>query len=496
MFRHDDHHRPYAGRSYLVMIAACVIALTCGLLLTSRAPAETEGDGAPCQLPSGSAGYGLCEGFNSPGAFSGQMASMQERLGDVWDVQAMVVGPVWPSYPATLMDSGCQGLGNQTLTDPNMFAMLCGAHMMTAIDDGENSAWVSLRARAPFDFTERTGKVIFTVDAKSNSRNWLEVSITKDRRRYPQSPIAGASGDQVQDGITLALTDSLSVFVTRNGTQTEVGRAPLLPSANNVRNRFEIALSTGRVQVKEDGTPIVDVALSPALTWSQGYVVFAHLAYNPRKDCDQQTLITPLGCLPDTAHWDNMGFDAPGPLSRFQVAGTDQTVALYAPPLYMNQPPAEVTINHPTGGAGTLVFSARGNVSPNDQVRVNDGPWQPIPRGTDFDWQTYALPATFVAGANTIAFRKTDDLNSGIQGGPFGSGGGGFTIHRIDLEVPVENVLTPTPTPTPAITPTPPPTPTPTPAVTPTATPMPSPRCVLIKERDGVVVWAVPVPCD
>ena len=193
-----------------------------------------------------------------------------------------------------------------------------------AFHDSGDFAFHSMLVRQPFDFAGRTGTIALDVELKFNPFNvghgwWVEVWVVEDPvpvpyhgapavMSFPRNGVGfGFEGFNCNKG---AWENSLTrVVVTRDyEIVREDGGGECFKTAEGVLNHLEIRLNedAAEVWVSDAGDPtsfrkvgeIDDLDLS----FSRGYVVVQHSAYNAAKD-----EATPS----QTYRWDNIGFDGP-----------------------------------------------------------------------------------------------------------------------------------------------------------------------------------------
>jgi hypothetical protein len=194
----------------------------------------------------------------------------------------------------------------------------------------------SARIRQPFDFTNRTGTLVFDVDAKINPHNvghgwWIEFWLTEDPAPMPyhESPTVIA---YPRNGIGFAfrgfgtcgkadwLNQLETVFVSRNyqiyreyagdwDVDHDTWEGRCFKTADRQLNRFKLLISKERAELwvsdYDDPLNLRRVASVPDLdlNFTRGYVHLQHSHYNARKDGN----VTPA----QTYRWDNVAFDGP-----------------------------------------------------------------------------------------------------------------------------------------------------------------------------------------
>lgn len=220
-------------------------------------------------------------------------------------------------------------------------------------DDQGDFGFNSIRVRQLFDFTGRTGTVVFDVDAKVNPYHqghgwWIELFITEDPSPLPYHEAPGVQSFP-RNGVGFAFQGFNSceksaelmynalnrVIVTRNHEIVhDYAEADLEHDSNDdaVRcvktqdmkpNRFKFMINKDSVEVfgsdYDDPTNLRRIARTDNLDlpFSRGYIHIQHAHYNARKDGN----VTPV----QTYSWDNVGFDGPTyPLPRaYEVQDND-----------------------------------------------------------------------------------------------------------------------------------------------------------------------------
>jgi|SoiMethySBSTD1v2_1073268.scaffolds.fasta_scaffold17484_3 hypothetical protein len=224
---------------------------------------------------------------------------------------------------------------------------------LNEVHDGSGLAINSFMARQPFDFTNRTGTIVFDVDAKRNDGWdghgwWLEVWITEDPAPIPyhgapfvESYPRNGFGFQIapMDAFDDVRINQLGRFVTtkdfrivRDDVFDEYNNASSFRVKDTVMNRFKVLISQDSIEVFSTDYDKPDELVWRArskglnLPFTVGYVHFQHVHYNaaktPNCDCEGQG---PSGCngrcamYPQGFHasqtqayrWDNIGFDGP-----------------------------------------------------------------------------------------------------------------------------------------------------------------------------------------
>jgi hypothetical protein len=213
----------------------------------------------------------------------------------------------------------------------------------------------SFMIRQPFDFRERTGTIVFDVDAKRNDGWdghgwWLEFWVTEDPAPVPYHEAAGVAS-YPRNGVGFQIAPHGDAF--DNVTVNTVGAKFIVvrdyqvlredvishdPPTIRVRDRH---LNRFRVEISRDHFEIFGSDFDNAgdelrrlarvdgldLNFEVGYVHFQHVHYNPAKTPNCVCRDSECGHCPDKEHpedpeghyasptqvyrWDNIGFDGP-----------------------------------------------------------------------------------------------------------------------------------------------------------------------------------------
>jgi hypothetical protein len=315
-------------RSIVLTLFAIILVNWVGAVDAQGPIIHHDGEHGSCRLPNPA----FCDTFDTPHP-GGRGGDLDEAKWSVYRVgggvnpgQQMLM--IWNP---TIINK-CRNFIN--VQAPLDFAV-CNQHFMEAMNDGSDYRYSGLRARQLFDFSRRTGKIVFDVDAKAAGHGWwIEAWIADEP---VPGPYVGAPSNNARPkngiGFVFGHCDSPNtggldrVYIVRdyvrvNTLDVPAGDTPLhtdgcFTTQDNAFNKIEIRLSTSRFEVwasdagedslrrvgwssaKEDGW---------SLNFSKGYVNFLHVQYNAEKS----------GHIGNqTYHWDNIGFDGPVyPLSR------------------------------------------------------------------------------------------------------------------------------------------------------------------------------------
>lgn len=214
-------------------------------------------------------------------------------------------------------------------------------------DDQGDFAFHDMRIRQPFDFTDRTGTIVWDVDAKLNPYNaghgwWVEMWITEDPAPMPyhEAPVVTAiprrgvgltfrfganncedTADSWGNALeSVVVTSDYQILHWYDDAGWETADERCFKTTDGKLNHFELRISKDQLELwasdyqdpasfKKRAT-VTDLELP----FTSGYVHFQHAHYNASKDgmegCEEGvpgTCPTPS----QTFRWDNIGFDGP-----------------------------------------------------------------------------------------------------------------------------------------------------------------------------------------
>lgn len=205
--RFDTAARAALSMQFCAVMAACGGGRGEGSSAGPAAPPMAGPAPAPVRAPSGQSGCGLasaafCETFDRP-------ATSRGRAGQL-EIARWSAGRAAPQLPSG--NGAATGIGPATLRPcrsdlpaqalPPNDTLVCDAngalarpHLMMTVgaqDYGQNS----LRIRQPFDFTGRTGQLVFDVDAtvENGLPDWASIEVVEDR-----TPVASFVFDEDND---------------------------------------------------------------------------------------------------------------------------------------------------------------------------------------------------------------------------------------------------------------------------------------------------------
>ena len=188
------------------------------------------------------------------------------------------------------------------------------------MDDNGQYVNNSARIRQPFDFANRTGNIVFDVDAKTEGPHsfWNEVWITDlpvqgphvdhpGTHSYPRNGVgfvfdADWCGGALQSANALREIDT---FTNYRETVNTV-RSPCFTTQADMANHFQIKISKSHIEVwasNAGGANFRRISSNNIpLSFTRGYLSFQHSQYNAAKFNSTDTM---------TYHWHAIGFDGP-----------------------------------------------------------------------------------------------------------------------------------------------------------------------------------------
>lgn len=293
------------------------------------------------EYPAGEPGCGLeaaafCDTFDAPAekelgiGRSGEAdatwwsaARMEPSLN--WGDEALAVGP------ATI--GQCRdGLPERVLPDQDV--LVCNGndqiesrHLLVAAA-AQNYGQTSLRIRRPFDFSERTGKIVFDAAALPGGLlGWTSVSITEDPSPAPSFAILGnwENGAVPRRGIEVHLNQNcqtedqisvsqINIFEDWVERFFEPEERACAATKDGHLSHFEIQISKSRIEIwasdaSDDGIhfgePKLLYAQDIELPFERGYVHLSTHNHATLKYSDGGTMDAWI------ARYDNVGFDGP-----------------------------------------------------------------------------------------------------------------------------------------------------------------------------------------
>ena len=330
-------------------------------------------------------------------------------------------------------DVSVVGCGVSGGVAPSRDVRICGGQMFEAVNDGHGVANLDTYPKQPFDFSGRTGRVVFDVSADSEGSHaaWPEFVITDKPVPGVRAMISGVEPPGAANSVGFTIhggcgdvskTGVDGMFVTKNFVYSE----PPLVVVDCVKrsvpggplNRFEVRVSQNRLEVwgGDPGSSVVKllaVGDNLGLTLTRGLVWLNDVHYNASKG----------GTGSQTDHtfvWDNLGFDGP---KTYRDLGFDVADGVVrdgnATHLGYSVGTSVKTftvsgvnrVQAPTGAQLVLNTYSFQRVIPS--VSVNGGPWIETawPFVTEGNWRSISIPVPLDQvhdGTNTISLRSTD----------------------------------------------------------------------------------------
>mgnify|MGYP006870798829 CR=1 FL=1 len=205
--------------------------------------------------------------------------------------------------------------------------------LLTAVGS-QNYGVNTYRIRQPFDFANRTGRVVFDVDlANSFLLGYVSVVISDEPAAAPSFDLNGR-GPNPQNGVMVVFVgDEVQVHDVRDHFMTTIpgSNTSPVPSQRGHLHRVELRLSTTGLEVltsapSADGItfgPLVSrrtVAFAQPLSFTRGNVqLLAHNHATWKYGITYANLPSPLRSW--NVYWDNIGFDGPAlePTREYEI---------------------------------------------------------------------------------------------------------------------------------------------------------------------------------
>lgn len=406
---------------------------------TGADSAENPGDGTSsvsCEFRLGAAvKAAFCEGFVAPAGNGGRSGDLDPA---VWMVsrrsaQANAGQGSVNLWPTAHID----GCGSAAPVTPPEDVRVCNGRLFEASNDGGSVTILALSATQPFDWTGRTGTVVFDVSADSAGMlgAWPALWITDQPSPAPYgADIGSGQPPDIRNGFgfTLALNqcagdtsktgvDSMAVIRDYKPEAVSLLQTGCVGkgSASGGLNHVELRLSQSAAEVwaSDPGSPAM-VKIAEAsdldLPLTRGVLHLEDVHHAAFKGIDPSHTI-------HTFAWDNIGFDGPKAdryLSFDVPDGTDPGTAPNSSAgtnlghvITSNASPFKISgvswNKQPTGAAVTLNWFPLDTSVPS--VRLNAGPWQdtawPFADTTTYCWRSTAVTVPLAdvrAGDNTI----------------------------------------------------------------------------------------------
>jgi len=298
--------------------------------------------GAVASVP-GAPGCGLgdkaafCDTFDAP-------ATTQGRSGEI-DSTHWSAARIQPQFPSAVMEAvgiksatipHCRN-GLPTQVYPDGDTLVCDPndavgtnHLMVAVA-AQNYGQNSYRARQPFDFANRTGKIVFDADGTNVPLyGWVSVEISEDPVPGPgfDTGPGNDEGNQIPrnalevqfqnkcDGVATVPSVGVrfvAVYNDYKGTFITPSSYTCLTTAPGHLNHFEVTVAQNKVEVygsdnSSDGKAFADPKLmfstAVDLPFTRGWVSYTTHNHATLK-YSQQTIDSWVMV------WDNAGFDGP-----------------------------------------------------------------------------------------------------------------------------------------------------------------------------------------
>ncbi len=294
----------------------------------------------------------FCATFDSP--YTGAKTQTGDLDPILWGVSRM--GTLGTPNLVTPTHSACDGggtTGDPITGDPNSTyfgpakappddARICNAHYVESLNDGGSMVDIDTYPKQPFDFTNRTGRVVFDVtnDGTGSHGAWPEFIITDEpvpgtrscESFCPANTVHATNmvGFAMADGHDNTPKDQIGVnkifYASNGGNTVEIhnsnfnegsiskgclaGHSYQCPTTKF--NHYEVEISRTRIDIY--GTDAGSTTLKHLdgadlnLGFTSGLVWMNDMHYNARK------AVEPCGCGTQYDHsfaWDNLGFDGP-----------------------------------------------------------------------------------------------------------------------------------------------------------------------------------------
>ena len=328
------------------------------ILLLAAGSAGARGQVSPdrCIFVNG-ATPAFCDTFNSihKGGRAGDLDPLYWTFYRISSNVNPTQGGLLTFYPTTVQF--CDVLRDNVFPDNDSF--ICGQqfgepnYWLTSLNDAGAFAWLGSRALQPFDFTNRTGTIVWSVDAKTAGSHtwWPEVWITDEPAPAAHESSGAGRGVMPRNGIgfhfggtacisgspagttptdtTISTGGIETVTIVRNYQESTLNYAADQDFCYTVQsdhaNHFEIRISQSRLELwasdltPDDGAGTLGPNFRRILSadnlnlpFTRGYIYFQQVQYNAAKEG-----VSPM----QTYHWHGVGFDGPvHPLQRvYQV---------------------------------------------------------------------------------------------------------------------------------------------------------------------------------
>ena len=329
------------------------------------------------------------------------------------------------------------------MVSPPRDVQICNGQLVESVSDHEAATVLAMYPRQPFDFADRTGKIVFDVsnDTQGPHAAWPEIVITDQPVPAPFEDGPGIA-DYARNSFGVQLSGSCggdgtggawtvnSMFTTSNYQFaslpfSRLGCVRRAPGANGPLNHVEIDISPTHVDVfaTDPGSPdLVQLASADVkMPLTRGLVWMEDAHYNASKFDDQAN---------HTFAWANFGFDGPllprdlgFDLLDANDGGTSGGNIGYlaaAGGAYSFQLNNVHDVENATGAL--LEFTWWAHTRASVTVRVNGNPphtvqW-PYGDAALYRSQTLAIPvplSELVDGSNSFSISSTDSAMGGVS---------------------------------------------------------------------------------
>lgn len=283
-------------------------------------PTSTTAPGAPaCGLASAA----FCDTFDAPAGTGTQTGDLNPV---VWGVSR--IGDMYQENGVTPSHNAC---ANGAVTPPPLDARICNGQYVESNNDGGAVTLIAAYPKQPFDFTGRTGKVVFDVsnDTSGTHGAWPDFTITDEPVPGVMECITecnlgensvGTAKNEVGFDMAHASEQGNTwsverIWVSKNGVLSDVPvtrYGDVTKGSRAAMNHVEVRVSTTRIDIyatNAGSSTLVHLAGADlALGFSKGLIWINDAHYNARKAIEPNA----TGKLFDHSFaWDNVGFDGP-----------------------------------------------------------------------------------------------------------------------------------------------------------------------------------------
>ena len=407
-----------------------VAPVTKAQLATSGRVAPSSPPGAGCGLVAAA----FCETFDAPAGNGGRTGDLNPVL---WGVSR--VGDINPADIVNNMaHTRLVGCGPTTAVAAPRDIRICNGQMFEALNDNHGVVNLDTYPKQPFDFTGRTGTVVFDVSADSDGSHgaWPEFVITDKPVPGVRSSISLDVPAGAANSIGIALDGCTSgpggttgvglVFMTKDHLYSEptfTHKGCVTKSVpGGPLNHFEVRVSKTHLEVwgTDPGSGSLKqlaVADDLDLGLSKGLVWLNDVHYNARK------AIEPCECGKQFEHtfvWDNLGFDGPKTYRDLGFDVADANIAKGGGTSQLGYVVGTGPVTLDIHGVRTDQAPTAAQVVLNTysferfvpSISINGGPWINTPWPYDeqtYSWRSISIPVPVEQvrnGPNTISFKS------------------------------------------------------------------------------------------